>query len=105
MPLITDSEGNKIGKSTAVDGITIWLSKEKTSPYDFYQYWINLPDADLQRFFLAFSFRSTSEIEEVLSCYYTKTFSFLRFLFQDFSGAFFGQGETPWSERDSCGID
>jgi len=59
--------GNKIGKSTAVEGVTIWLSGDKTTPYDFYQHWINLPDADLSKMLLAFSFKSVENIHEVSS--------------------------------------
>lgn len=43
-PLLVDSEGKKIGKTEA--GTKVWLSPERTSPYLFYQYWRNIPDAD-----------------------------------------------------------
>ncbi len=43
-PLLTDSEGKKIGKTEG--GTKVWLSSERTSPYLFYQYWINMPDDD-----------------------------------------------------------
>jgi tyrosyl-tRNA synthetase len=43
-PLLLDSQGEKIGKTAK--GTKVWLSAERTSPYLFYQYWINLPDAD-----------------------------------------------------------
>jgi len=43
-PLLTDSEGKKIGKTEG--GTKVWLSRERTSPYQFYQYWINMPDED-----------------------------------------------------------
>lgn len=46
-PLLTDSEGRKMGKSEKTG--TVWLSPEKTSPYTFYQYWINVPDADVAK--------------------------------------------------------
>ncbi|MEG0398606.1 MAG: tyrosine--tRNA ligase, partial [Cetobacterium sp.] len=44
--LLTNSEGNKMGKTAKG---ALWLDPEKTSPYDFYQYWRNLPDADVER--------------------------------------------------------
>lgn len=43
-PLLLDSEGNKIGKTEG--GTKVWLSATRTSPYQFYQYWLNLPDED-----------------------------------------------------------
>ena len=43
-PLLVDTEGNKIGKTE--EGTKVWLAAERTSPYLFFQYWINLPDAD-----------------------------------------------------------
>jgi len=43
-PLLVDNEGNKIGKTA--EGTKVWLSASRTSPYLFYQYWINVPDAD-----------------------------------------------------------
>ena len=43
-PLLTKSDGAKMGKT---ESGTLWLSAEKTSPYQFYQYWINLDDADV----------------------------------------------------------
>ncbi len=46
-PLLLDSEGKKIGKTE--EGTKVWLSKERTSPYLFYQYWRNIPDADAGR--------------------------------------------------------
>ena len=49
VPLITRADGAKFGKS--VDG-AVWLSAERTSPYAFYQYWINVDDRDVERFLL-----------------------------------------------------
>ena len=46
-PLLVDSEGNKIGKTEG--GTKVWLAPERTSPYLFFQYWINLQDADTSR--------------------------------------------------------
>ena len=45
-PLLTKSDGTKMGKTESGE---LWLSAEKTSPYHFYQYWINLDDADVGR--------------------------------------------------------
>jgi len=59
-PLVTHADGRKIGKS---EGGSIWLSADRTSPYAFYQYWINLPDADVMHFARRFSLLSLEEID------------------------------------------
>lgn len=59
-PLITRSDGKKFGKTEAG---AIWLSAHRTSPYEFYQYWINTPDADAGRFLRNFTDHSKEEIE------------------------------------------
>ena len=60
-PLLTDSEGRKMGKSEKSG--TVWLSPEKTPPYVFYQYWINLPDADVARCLGFFTDLSHEELD------------------------------------------
>ncbi len=59
-PLLTKADGTKFGKSS--DG-NIWLDPNLTSPYKFYQYWINSDDQDLSKYLRYFSFRSKEEIE------------------------------------------
>lgn len=59
-PLLTKADGSKFGKS---EGGNIWLDAEMTSPYKFYQFWINAADADLPKYFRYFSFKSKEEIE------------------------------------------
>ncbi|WP_127956698.1 tyrosine--tRNA ligase [Serratia microhaemolytica] len=59
VPLITKSDGTKFGKT---EGGAVWLSPEKTSPYKFYQFWINTADADVYRFLKFFTFLSIEEI-------------------------------------------
>ena len=61
--LITKSDGSKFGKS---EGGNIWLDREKTSPYQFYQFWLNLPDADAAKMMLVFSFKAVSEINKII---------------------------------------
>lgn len=63
-PLITRSDGKKYGKT---EQGTVWLSADKTSPYAFYQYWINLPDADVDASLKTFTFLELDEINEVAS--------------------------------------
>ena len=58
-PLLTKSDGKKFGKSE--DG-NIWLDPNLTSPYKFYQFWINADDADMAKFFRTFSLKSREEI-------------------------------------------
>jgi tyrosyl-tRNA synthetase len=59
-PLLTKSDGSKFGKS---EGGNIWLDPEMTSPYKFYQFWINSNDADLSKYLRYFSLKSRAEIE------------------------------------------
>jgi tyrosyl-tRNA synthetase len=59
-PLVTRSDGKKMGKSAAG---AVWLTADRTSPYAFHQYWINVPDADVGRFLRLFTILSRDEIE------------------------------------------
>src|SRR5690606_17261444 len=63
-PLLTKSDGSKFGKS---EGGNIWLDPNLTSPYQFYQFWINADDKDIPRFLRFFSLRPHQEIEELES--------------------------------------
>ena len=63
-PLITKADGTKFGKS---EGGNIWLSAEYTSPYKFYQYWLNVADADAERYIKIFTFISREEIEALVA--------------------------------------
>ncbi len=64
--LITKSDGSKFGKS---EGGNVWLDRERTSPYLFYQFWLNLPDADAAKMSLIFSFRPVTEIKEMIAAH------------------------------------
>jgi tyrosyl-tRNA synthetase len=61
-PLVTKADGTKFGKS---EGGAIWLDTELTSPYAFYQFWVNTPDADVVNYLRYFSFRSHDELAEL----------------------------------------
>ncbi len=61
-PLITDSAGNKFGKS---EGNAVWLNAELTSPYAFYQYWLNVEDASVVMLLKVFTDRTQAEIAEL----------------------------------------
>jgi tyrosyl-tRNA synthetase len=62
VPLITDSTGKKFGKS---EGNAVWLDATKTSPYEMYQFWLNVMDEDAVRFLKIFTFLSLDEIAEI----------------------------------------
>jgi tyrosyl-tRNA synthetase len=63
-PLLTKSDGTKMGKTETG---ALWLSAEKTSPYQFYQYWINLADADVGKCLRFFTDLNQAEIEGLLA--------------------------------------
>ncbi|OMP67442.1 tyrosine--tRNA ligase [Domibacillus epiphyticus] len=60
IPLVTKSDGTKFGKT---ESGAVWLDPEKTSPYEFYQFWINTADADVVRYLKIFTFLNHDEIE------------------------------------------
>ena len=62
IPLITKADGTKFGKTETG---TIWLDPARTSPYAFYQFWVNTADADVYRFLRFFTFLSVTEIAEI----------------------------------------
>lgn len=62
MPLVTNSNGQKFGKSEAGN---VWLDPKLSSPYQFYQFWIGTEDADVVRYLKYFTFLSQSEIQEL----------------------------------------
>ena len=61
-PLLTKADGTKFGKT---ESGALWLDPSLTSPYAFYQYWVNADDRDVVRYLRVFSFRSREEIEEL----------------------------------------
>jgi tyrosyl-tRNA synthetase len=62
IPLVTKADGTKFGKT---EGGAVWLDPEKTTPYEFYQFWINTADADVVKYLKLFTFLSHEEIEEL----------------------------------------
>ncbi len=63
-PLIKKADGTKFGKS---EGGNIWLDPEKTSPYEFYQFWLNAADSDAEGYIKIFSTKSQSAIEGIIA--------------------------------------
>ena len=61
-PLITKADGTKFGKT---EGGNVWLDAKKTSPYKFYQFWLNCSDVDTARYIRIFTLFSKEEIEEL----------------------------------------
>ncbi|WP_431977758.1 tyrosine--tRNA ligase [Micromonospora haikouensis] len=61
-PLVTKADGTKFGKT---EGGAVWLDPQLTSPYAFYQFWLNADDRDVVRYLRYFSFRSRDEIEQL----------------------------------------
>ena len=62
IPLVTKSDGKKFGKS---ESGAVWLDADKTSPYEFYQFWINQSDEDVIKFLKYFTFLSKEEIDQL----------------------------------------
>lgn len=63
-PLVKKADGSKFGKS---EGGNVWLDSEKTSPYKFYQFWLNASDEDIESFIKIFSLKDKNEIEGLIS--------------------------------------
>ncbi|WP_187478284.1 tyrosine--tRNA ligase [Amniculibacterium sp. G2-70] len=65
IPLITKADGSKFGKSES--GENYWLDKKKTSPYRFYQFWLNATDTDAERFIKFYTFLGKEEIDALIA--------------------------------------
>jgi len=63
-PLITKSDGSKFGKS---EGGNVWLDAKRTSPYKFYQYWLNTSDEDAEKYIKIFTFLDQKTIEDLIN--------------------------------------
>ncbi len=65
-PLITKSDGSKFGKS---EGGNVWLDANRTSPYKFYQYWLNTSDEDAEKYIKIFTFLTEEEIKNLVTAH------------------------------------
>lgn len=65
VPLLADSEGRKFGKTEA--GTSVWLDPKRTSPYQFFQFWVNAPDADVATLLKFFTFLPRAEIDALIA--------------------------------------
>ncbi|XP_048405222.1 tyrosine--tRNA ligase, mitochondrial [Stegostoma tigrinum] len=63
VPLVTSSSGDKLGKTA---GNAIWLNRNKTSPFEFYQYFVRQPDSNIERYLKLFTFIPLPEIESIM---------------------------------------
>ncbi len=66
-PLLTKSDGGKFGKT---EGGNIWLDRNLTSPYEFYQFWLNAADEDAKKYIKIFTFLTIDEIEKLITEHY-----------------------------------
>jgi tyrosyl-tRNA synthetase len=66
MPLITTASGAKFGKS---EGNAVWLTADRTSAFDFYQFWLRAEDADVERYLKFFTFLSVDEIGQLMAAH------------------------------------
>ena len=66
-PLIKKADGTKFGKTESGN---VWLDAEKTSPYEFYQFWLNASDADAQNYIKIFTLKERKEIEDLVARHY-----------------------------------
>ncbi len=62
LPLVTKADGTKFGKT---EGGAVWLDAKKTSPYNFYQFWLKVADADVYKFLKYFTFLTVEQIDEI----------------------------------------
>lgn len=63
VPLVTDATGRKFGKS---EGNAVWLDPKKTSPFQFYQFWLRLPDEGIEKYLKVYTFMSLEEIADLM---------------------------------------
>jgi tyrosyl-tRNA synthetase len=66
-PLLLDASGQKMGKTST--GERVWLDPERTSPYRFFQYWLNVADSEVRKLMLIFSWRPIAEIEDIVAAH------------------------------------
>ena len=94
VPLVTDADGNKFGKSTG--GGKLWLDPEMTSPYAWYQYFINAADADVIRYLRWFTFLTQEELAELQQAVDERphTREALRRLAQEMTNLVYGKDAT-----------
>ena len=103
VPLVTKSDGTKFGKTA---GGSIWLDPEKTSPYAFYQFWLNTADDDVERFLGLFTFETQRAIGDVMASLSSDPGGRApqRLLARSVTELVHGQGAVDASERISAAL-
>jgi tyrosyl-tRNA synthetase len=66
-PLITREDGSKFGKTA--EGESVWLSPQRTTPYQFYQYWLNVSDLDAEKYIKVFTLKGKEEIDSLVAAH------------------------------------
>mgnify|MGYP001007989386 CR=1 FL=1 len=94
-PLMTTSQGHKMGKT---ERGTVWLDSQLTSPYEYYQYWMNTEDADVGRFLALFTFLPMEEISAVKSLTDSR-------LNRAKAVLAFSDEDSPWRRRCGCRLE
>lgn len=94
--LLLNSEGRKMGKTSSG---AVWLDPDKTSPYDFYQYWRNVDDKDVVRFMRMLTFRPLEEINEMESWEGSKINTAKEMLARDLTTLVHGKEEAEKAEK------
>ena len=99
-PLLTRADGSKFGKS---EGGSVWLSADKTSPYDFFQYWLNASDADVATYLRLFTDVPSEEVIDLLDAPPEQRAAQRR-LAHDVTATVHGQGAVDGAERASAAL-
>lgn len=99
-PLLLDSAGNKFGKTA---GGAVWLSAERTSPYRFFQFWINSEDSQVEKLLKLYTFLPLEEIASVMASHveHPERREAQRILARQITTTVHGEGATKRSERAS----
>ncbi len=109
IPLLTNSNGQKMGKT---EKGAIWLDPNKTSPFDFFQFWRNIPDEDVEKCFKMLTFVSLEDIEniqkvcDINSCKKKLAFELTKMVHgEEAASAALKQAEALFESRDSSAIE
>ncbi len=102
-PLVQTSTGEKLGKTAAG---ALWLDRERTSPYEWYQYWLNVSDADAVRYLKFFTFLEIDEIEDIERQFSMQPRERLaqRTLAHEMTRLIHGPEETKKAEREAAAL-
>jgi tyrosyl-tRNA synthetase len=100
-PLITTSSGAKMGKTAAG---AVWLDAKRTSPYDFYQYWVNVEDADVERFLKLFTLLPMEDVRTLSALQGADIRQAKRRLAFEVTGLLHGEAEAIAAEKAAAAL-